>query len=1125
MNKNVKHKIRFLIYTTFAFCTIISHASAISKEDIVLTQQMKETRISINSKNKSLDELLTEICKQTNFSYAFDSTIKIDPNLKYSLQVSNVTIEQAVLKLLSSTPYVYVIKDGQIIITKKRPIEISNEKIKISGLVIDGTTKKPIVGATVIATEEGDGAISDEKGGFTITTQKGVELEVSYVGYKLKIVEAKSSLVIEMEIDVVAVDEVIVTGIFRKSAESFTGSAVTVTEKELKQYGNRNILTTLRNIDPSFNVVVNNDFGSNPNKIAEVRIRGNSSIPNVDVYKNEANVALLQDDARSKMNTPLVIIDGFESTLQRMIDMNENEIALITLLKDASATAIYGSRGANGVIVIETKVPKMGKLRVTYRGDVDFEIPDLTSYSLLNAREKLQLEYEVGRFNSSAPITDLYYKKAYYYLLNEVNSGVDTYWLSKPLGTGIGHRHNVRIDGGDKTFRYSASAQCNNTQGVMKNSSRTIFNGTIALSYYYKNLKFTNTLIVGIIKSNETPYGNFSDYVNMNPYFRSHDKEGNILKLLGSNDYSRMDKTARQNPLYNATLNRIDENKTNMLTNNFSIDWTLFENLIVKGRFGITQSLGSANQFIPAEHTMFEDYDNDAMILRRGRQSVSNSEAYDYDGSINISYSKQFREKHQLYAGLDYNIRQSNYSSYSIKAEGFSNSNLNFLPMALQYETGGKPSGSESLSRAIGMTGSINYTYDNRYYVDLSGRIDGSSAFGVNNRFAPFWSTGLGWNIHNEMFMKASTIFSLLKVRGSVGITGSQNFNSYQALSTYRYYTDDRYFKWTGSYLMGLGNDKLKWQHKLNYNIGIDAKLFENRLSIVADYYIEKTKNLISSVEIPLSQGYSSYTENVGSMENRGMELKATVVVVQRNDWFFNIGGAMISNRNKITKISEALKEAQKNLENRAETEPSTLYREGYSTSSIWVIPSLGIDPSDGKELFVDKYGRVTDQWDAANLAYCGLSEPKYQGNLNTMLRYKKFSLALSFGYRLGGQIYNSTLVNKVENVNYNYNLDSRVYTDRWRNVGDRVHFKSTKITEKTYKSSRFVQDENTLNCQNITFMYEINSEKLTKKLGVEYVTLSASVADLFYISSVKRERGIVYPFSRQTSITLNVAF
>lgn len=133
--------------------------------------------------------------------------------------------------------------------------------------------------------------------------------------------------------------------------------------------------------------------------------------------------------------------------------------------------------------------------------------------------------------------------------------------------------------------------------------------------------------------------------------------------------------------------------------------------------------------------------------------------------------------------------------------------------------------------------------------------------------------------------------------------------------------------------------------------------------------------------------------------------------------------------------------------------------------------------------------------------------------------------MALSFGYRLGGQIYNSTLVNKVENVNYNYNLDSRVYTDRWRNVGDRVHFKSTKITEKTYKSSRFVQDENTFNCQNITFMYEINSEKLTKKLGVEYVTLSASVADLFYISSVKRERGIVYPFSRQTSITLNVAF
>lgn len=1128
MNKII-HRKTILQKIVFVFIVLFFSYGA-ANANIYETLQQKS--VTINMQNRFVIDLLNEIKRQTNLNFIYNEK-ELSSYEKKSLNVKNQSAEETLNILFAGTNLTYKIVGESITIIKRAPQPQSDKKIELFGKVVEFGSKKPIAGATVLVLGTTNGAISDDKGAFTIKSiTVGATIEISYMGMlsvQRTVTENDKEIVVEMKPDAVAVDDVVITGIFNRKAESYTGSSTTVTAKELKQYGNRNILTSLRNIDPSFNIIENNAFGSNPNKLPEVQIRGNSSLPNVDELKEENRIG---------MNTPLIILDGFESTLQKMMDMNDNDVASITLLKDASATAIYGSRGANGVIIITTKTPASGKLKISYRGDLNLEVPDLDSYSPLNARDKLELERLVGKFDGVRPSEDLQLKAYYGYLLNEVNSGVDTHWLSKPLRVGVGQRHNIRLEGGDDKFRYSVAAQYNDVQGVMKGSSRRNFNGTISLSYTYKNIKFSNNTLIDSNNSDESPFGNFSTYVNKNPFFRTEDENGNLLKMMGGYNlpnelalwgynkrYSSGMSSILGNPLYDANLNSINSSKAMTVTNNLSIDWTITSGLLLKGRIGITKMVTESDLYYPASHTMFDNYTTDDLIMRKGKYTVKNRNDFSYDASLNLSYSKTFAEKHTLYVGLDYNIRETNYYQYSTTAEGFSSDEMNFISMAVQYEKDMSPSGDERLSRAIGATGTINYTYDNRYYADLSGRLDGSSAFGSKKRFAPFWSTGIGWNLHNEKFLENAKFINRLKLRGSIGITGSQNFNPYQAISTYNFHSDDRYYNWMGASLMGFGNENLKWQQKMNYNIGLEAQMFDNRITLIADAYLEQTKDLISSVNIPLTHGFSSYKENIGSVENRGFELKLTGVPVRTEDWFWSITGSMIYNKNEITSISQALADAQKEIESRKTTNPEMLYKEGHSINTIWVVPSMGIDPSNGRELYVDRYGNRTYIWDALDLTHYGLAEPKFQGNINTMLRYRNLSLTMSFGYRFGGQIYNSTLMDKVENADYNNNVDSRVFTDRWKKPGDVAAFKGINITTPTYKTSRFVEDECTFNCQNVNLSYELHSKKLSEKLGIEYLTFTANMADLFYISTVKRERGTSYPFARQMSFSLNITF
>ena len=1080
----------------------------------------QEQVISLNLKNVTYLELFNELHRQTGVRFLYSSD-QLENLSRIDVVADRKKMREVLEDALKETSLTCVFEEDMVMLRERQQQQVS--ELVVKGLVTD-TKKQPLPGVTVMIKGTSLGTVTDAEGHYVLTIPQRDELVLvfSFVGMNSREVTYKGEkeLNVELEEKIAEMDEVVVTGIFQKSQASFTGSATTVTAKELQQFGNRNLLQSLHNIDPSINIIENNAFGSNPNRLPEVQIRGNSSIPNVDELK---------DQTRVDLNTPLIVLDGFETTLQKLIDINENEVETLTILKDASATAIYGSRGANGVIVITTKKPAMGQLRVSYKGDVNIEIPDLTGYDLLEAREKLELEKRVGLYSKpSNPDQDWRLQRYYSYLLDEVNSGVNTYWLSKPLQTSVGQRHALKVEGGDKSFRYSASLQWNDIRGVMKESYRKTFNGAIQLSYYWKNLKFSNNLMISAGKRQESPYGDFSEYAKMNPYWRTHDENGKILKRLGNSgeiDYDFRWSRLPVNPLYNATLNTYDRGNNTDITNNFMLEWKVLETLDLRGRFGITKNTDETRVFKPADHTDFAEYSEDDMF-RKGTYAYGISNSFSYEGSLNLAYHQSFG-KHLLVAGVDVNLREGRSRSSSFKAEGFTNENFDDISSALQYEKNGKPSGAESTVRSVGFTGNVNYTYDNRYFADLSGRMDGSSQFGSNKRFAPFWAVGIGWNMHNESFLKEVSWVNMLKLRFSVGTSGSQHFNAYQAIQTYRYFLDDKYYAWNGSSLIAMGNPDLKWQQKRDYNIGLDVKLWDNRITIGGDFYIAKTNDLISTLTLPAANGFTTYIENIGSLKNTGYELRLSAYVLRKDQMSWSVSLAGIHNKNKIVEVSQALLDAQNAIESEDLVNPNVQFRPGYSSNTIWTVRSAGIDPGTGKEVFISRDGNRTYNWNASDIVATGVSDPKLEGNISSMFRYKGLSLNVSFGYRFGGQIYNSTLANKVEvsKTAIGWNVDARVFHDRWKNIGDQASFKGLDDFTPTNKTSRFVQDETTFRCQNMTLQYELKSQALNKLLGIDYCLFSASTSDLFYISTVKRERGTSYPFSRQFSLGVNVVF
>ena len=1079
----------------------------------------EKTTVTISKKGVTLKEVIADLKEQTTYDFFYDSGLT-ELNKTFDIDVKDKDVQSVLEEILPPLGLEYAVQRNLIIIREKLAKSVE-EPMTIKGKVSDvrGSTM-PGVTVLVKGTTIGTSTNADGRFELSLPKQDKVDLVFSFIGMESQelVYTGQEELDVVMKEDFVEIDEVVVTGMFDRRAESFTGSAVTVTQEQLRAVGNTNVIQSLRNLDPSFRIAENLEIGSNPNAMPEIQLRGQSGFPD------------LRGEYATNPNQPLFIVDGFEADLTKVIDMDMNRIASVTLLKDAAAKAIYGSKAANGVVVIETKRPEPGELRVTYTGTVTVNLPDMSSYELCNSTEKLQVELNAGLYDYIGyngvvywedPNQQYIYSERYNDLLKETLRGVNTDWKAQPLRNAVGHKHVVYLEGGDEAFQYGIDFSFNNVVGVMKGSGRKTFSGGLTFSYRYKNLLLRDQLEVVYNRGDNSPWGDFSEYTSMNPYFRPYDENGNLIKT-----YTLYEGSTEINPMWNAMIKTKDMTEYSQFTNNFYAEWRAFEGFKASARIGLTRTDNGAEIFLPATHTDFATYTTDELLNRRGSYTYTDGYSFQLSADVNASYSKYFGN-HLLMANAGWTLNDQTTKSMTMKAEGFPNDRLDDIGYARSYAEDSAPTSTESTVRDIGVVAAVNYSYADRYLFDGSIRFSGSSQFGSENRWGKFWSLGLGWNLHHEKFMASAEWLDQLKIRGSIGFTGSQNFNSYQSQDTWTYYKDNFYDGNVGAYLMGMANDRLKWQRKKDTDVGLEFTAFDSRLNIRLDYYNSITDDLLTDVTIPSSTGFTSYKENLGKVQNQGFEfyVNARVWENREKNGYVNIYVNGTHNTNKIKEISNFLASFNEEQSETVTNKPITRYEEGQSMTAIWAVPSRGIDPATGKDVFVKKNGRTTFEWNSDDLAVCGDTEAKLYGNFGFNFSYWGFIVNVGMMYELGGQIYNQTLVDKVENADLTMNVDRRIFSDRWVQPGDISRFKNIADNTTTQATERFVEDNNIWTLSTVNVSYDFDRFAVIKKAGFDRLRLSFDMADVARASSVTIERGTSYPFARTFSFSLQAMF
>ena len=494
-----------------------------------------------------------------------------------SIDAKNEKWEIALKLILNPQGFDYVVKDGIVVIRKMQAEKREN---RIRGMVVD-SNREPIPGASIIVKGTRTGTSTNIEGEFTLDVKNDkVTLEVSFIGMKKQTLQVdatrKKMLEITMVDDVKTLEDVVVTGYSNVRKSSFTGSSTQITGDELRKVSQTNVLDAMQSFDPSFRLMTNTQFGSDPNALPEMYIRGRSGVGVRDLDKNQLSKSNLENNP----NLPTFIMDGFEVSIEKVYDLDPSRIESMTILKDAAATAIYGSRAANGVVVITTVAPKPGEVRVSYNFTGTLEMPDLRDYSLANASQKLEMERLAGLFENTDFGTEIYdYNRKF----AEIQRGVDTDWMVLPLRNAFDHKHSLFIEGGTQNLRWGVDASYNGANGVMKGSGRDRYSVGFSLDYRMKSLQVKNTVSFTHSKSKESPYGSFSDYTILQPYDTPYNDNGTLKENLKFSQVSGG--RVAKNPLYEATLGNYTWSAYDEVSNNLSLNWYLTDNLSLMSLF------------------------------------------------------------------------------------------------------------------------------------------------------------------------------------------------------------------------------------------------------------------------------------------------------------------------------------------------------------------------------------------------------------------------------------------------------------------------------------------------------------------------------------------------------------
>lgn len=975
--------------------------------------------------------------------------------------------------------------------------------INVRGTVIDSESQEPLAGASITVKGTQKGTFTTEKGIFNLeNVSENDVLVISFSGYISREMKVSQSpmMIIRLVKSEKAIDDIIVTAYSTFKKATFTGTATTITKSDIQKIATPNIFSIIQSLDASFVLADNIQLGSNPNAVPEASIRGKNSITGTS-------------------SNPLVILNGFEISMRELYDIDIERIETINILKDATATALYGSRGANGVIQVETSLPKNGRLSVSYSMSPTVNFVDLSSYNLLNASEKLEYEKQAGLYNynktGDAP-WDAWNQglldQSFYEKYKNVAEGVNTYWLSQPTQSVLQTNHNLSIGGGANNVRYQLTGSYGDRKGTMKGATRESYGASFRLEYRLPNkFTFANEASYSGSEGNNSPYGSFSTYTEMNPYLRVFDDEGNYITRYENGVY---------NPLYIASLKSISKSTSNIIRNNLSLDWFVSPDWRINGSFSLQKDFGASDNFISPYHP---DYLAVTELEKRGEYGIGRSEALNYEGRLSGRYNKVV-DKHIIAGQVTGEMKSVFNTNRAYRVTGFSTDEFIDPSLAIRFAEGTVPTTAERNIKSIGAVAALDYSYDLRYAAQFSLRLDGSSLFGEKERYQYFPSYGVRWNIDNESFFQgAKNTINRLSLRASYGISSSQDFSSYQAISTYRY-AGQYYYNTAVSNLVAYGNENLQWQKSKQLNLGFDIESRNRRLGLSFNVYNKMNDGMVISVDAPPSLGFTNYFTNIGSVKNTGYDVTLTAVLVDKKD--FSIKSTTTADKN-ISKLLNLTPEYIENLNQRAianKTVPLSQYIVGESIDGIVGVRSMGIDPANGKELYLTKDGKRTYIWEATDKVMLGNSAPKIRGNQLLDVFYKDFSLFIASRYSVGGDIYNYTLVNRVEGIDPKKNVDRRVFEDRWKNKGDVSFYRDIKDFTTPNISSRFIQTENYFTISNISLRYNDRRNWL-KKFKIVSLSYQIAVTDLVRLTNVEYERGTAYPFEKSITGSLRITF
>lgn len=979
-------------------------------------------QITIHVKNQSIRQTLKEIERLSNYKFFYNNDLSsLDKAVSFSAK--DESIDSVMSKLLAGSDITYKEDNNNLIVLTLKaasPKQTSNDR-KIKGSVVD-ESGLPVIGANIVVEGTTNGTITDLDGNFSLQVPEKAELRISYIGYldqRVKIGN-NSTLHIILKEDTQALDEVIVVGYGTMKKSDLTGSVSSIKVDELKEGIGTSVDQMLFGKSAGVNVIQNS---GEPGGGFSINIRGASSI-NAGVEPLYVIDGVPIDNSRAVESGSIVGFNSNRTPRNPMSTINPADIESLEILKDASATAIYGSRGANGVVLITTKSGKTGKQQVSYSGSVSISSP-AKKLDLLNAADYKRVLNAIIDEGGESDI---------YRVGDIANNGLGTDWQDEVTKkNAISHEHQLSFTGGNEKTFYYASLNYANQDGIVKNTSFERWGARLNLKSNINSRLTVNFNVSGSYVKDHFVANGYGVNAEAGVLYAAYNYDPTLAVKDEDGNYIRSTILSVDNPVAIQEGMKSHSDTYRILASAYG-EYRIIDGLTAKLSLGTDFVNENRKNFISSLTQYGEDYG--------GIGSNQNSEKSNYIIEGTLNYIKTLNEKHSIGGLFGMSYQRFINTGMNSRAADYPDESLGADNLGLGNQETFRITNSVTGNRLASYISRVNYGFDDKYLATVTFRADGSSRFGANHRFGYFPSAALAWKVSNESFLKSINAITLLKMRLSWGRTGNQEIGNYPALSTY---STGNSAIWNDQIITGtkpskIPNPDLKWETTDQYNIGFDYGFFNNRVNGSIDYFWKKTTDMLLELPIPESTGYSNQLTNIGRIDNRGFELSLNTINIDTPDFGWTSNFTFSAMKNEVKDlggideivIGAGYTHVDQVVIRRPGVPLNSYY--GYEVEGVWQVnddySKMKEDYVPGDLKYVDQNGDgVIDDKDRVVL---GNSFPDFSWSFGNTFTYKNFGLYVFFEGVQGVDMLNGNLIDNYFPISFRRNKFSELYLNRW---------------------------------------------------------------------------------------------